>query len=450
MSRPRTRLAAIVVALLFGIGVFARAGAARALTTIDNPGGGQVIYGPLTGVSSLPNAMVTVLRTVHSHFGDRPQIGKFFQARDSNSVATFFTLTAKAQGGGPIAGLVIVSMQRGADPAAAVLFDQAPRFAKTEPAMMKALNEAWHVASARPARNASSAPEPSAAPVRPGRAQGLRMVTAGDRSATIGLPPGWRLAGGGGGEIEAEGPNGEMVMLGAMFQGLRVSWRGDLFSIFTNVSNQNRRRKGLAPGAYKLVSSQNLPGSPGEPRVVEVMFEVDFNDGRGPRKGSARLSTFLTPGLPTWSMTVNTSNLPKRVADAEAATMTAIIRSFSVNSKVVDGENRQVADRINRNAEAAQIRANAQSAANDASNSAFDAHMKDIDSGSRAFNGHMDDVDRQSKSFENYQLDRTVIQDNDYNERGTVGNGFGDALVKANPDRFQYVRSQDFIKGVDY
>jgi hypothetical protein len=276
------------------------------------------------------------------------------------------------------------------------------------------------------------------------------MATGGDRSASIGLPPGWRLNRVIGGEVDAEGPNGEMVTLGALFQQLRVSWRGDLFNVFANVSNLYRRGRGLPAGTYELTSSQNLPGSRGEPRVVQALFEVDLHDGKGPRKGSVRLGTFITPGLPTWAMTVNTSNVPVRFADAEAQTMTAIIRSYSEDSRVVAGENRQVIAGIQANAQAAQIRANAQSEANDASNRAFDEHVKGIDANSRAFEGHMDDLDRQSKSFENYTLDRTVIQDNDYNERGTTGYGLGDALVKANPDRFQYVKSQDFIKGVDY
>ena len=119
------------------------------LKIIDNPGGGQIVYGALPGESSFGGGMVTMLRSVHGHFGDRPQIGKSFQARGSDSVATFFTLTAKNQGGKPIAGLVIVSMPQGSKPAAAVLYDDAARFAKTEASMMQKLNEAWRTAAIR-------------------------------------------------------------------------------------------------------------------------------------------------------------------------------------------------------------------------------------------------------------------------------------------------------------
>ena len=67
-----------------------------------------------------------------------------------------------------------------------------------------------------------------------------------------------------------------------------------------------------------------------------------------------------------------------------------------------------------------------------------------------AFNGHMDDIDRSSKAFQNYQLDRSVVRDNDYAERGTVSNSYADSLVRANPDRFQIIQNQDLIKGIDY
>jgi hypothetical protein len=78
-----------------------------------------------------------------------------------------------------------------------------------------------------------------------------------------------------------------------------------------------------------------------------------------------------------------------------------------------------------------------------AANAASDARIAD-------FNTHMDDLSRNSKVFENYQLDRTVIQDNENSTRGTTGYALGDALVKGNPNRFEYVPNQDLLKGVDY
>ena len=62
----------------------------------------------------------------------------------------------------------------------------------------------------------------------------------------------------------------------------------------------------------------------------------------------------------------------------------------------------------------------------------------------------MDDIDRGSKVFQDYVLDRSVVRDNEYSERGTLTNSYADALVRGNPDRFHIVPNQDLIKGKGY
>jgi hypothetical protein len=452
---PRTRtgpLATIIVALLTSAASLP-AHAEDALKTINNPGGGQIVYGPIVGQTTMPGAMGTMLREVHGHFGDRPQIGKFFQARGSDSVATFFTLTAKNQGNKPIAGLVIVSMPKGGTPTAAVLYDDAARFNKTEPAMMKTLNEAWHTDTAQSATNHPASSQP---PAHQGTPQTLHQATAGDRSASIGLAPGWQITGVSGGQLTASGPNGELINLGSMIQQIHdpnmpaqrmpngtggarpivASYSGDLFNTYVSVVNQVRQNRSLPPATFHLISSQNLPATQFEQRVIQAIMEVDLHDGKGLRKGSARIGVMVTRGLPTWAMTINASNAPVAVADAENATMLAMIHSYSQNAAVIGRETQTVINNIHAiGARSAQ--------------QAADADARRVASSS-AFNQHMDDIDRSSKSFQNYTLDRSQIQDNQLNARGTFANSDADALVKSDPNRFQYVPTQDFLKGVDY
>jgi hypothetical protein len=418
---------------------------ADGLKTINNPGGGQIVYGTVTEASSLQGAMGYALRNIHGHFGDRPQVGRFFQARDSQSVATFFTLDAKQADGGtrPLSGLVIVSMPPGSQPVAAVMYDDSARFAKTGPVMMRKLNEAWRADAAMHGDGGGS----SAAPARRGAARPLHMATAGDRSAAIGLADGWRLNNVAGGMLIAEGPSGELISLGVMFQQIRdqgVSFgggfvcprSGDLFRCFVSVSNQARRNRHFPEASYRLVSVQELQRSRYEARAIQAMIEVDFHDGKGLRKGSVRVGAAVTPGLPTWAMTVSGSSAPLAVAEREGPTMMAMIKSYSEDTRVIAQETNAVIDRIHATSRNAQIRADAQSAVNDSRNRAFDAHM--------------DNLDRYSKSFQNYQLDRSQVQDNDLHARGTAGNATADGLVKIDPNRFQIVPTQDFIKGVDY
>jgi hypothetical protein len=54
------------------------ASAAEALKVIDNPGGGQVVYGAVA--EDTPHkAMARVLRYIHGHFGDTPVVGRVYQ-----------------------------------------------------------------------------------------------------------------------------------------------------------------------------------------------------------------------------------------------------------------------------------------------------------------------------------------------------------------------------------
>jgi hypothetical protein len=86
----------------------------------------------------------------------------------------------------------------------------------------------------------------------------------------------------------------------------------------------------------------------------------------------------------------------------------------------------------------------------EASSAAFNNHMQAIDQDRGNFNSHMDDIDRSSKAFQDYTLDRSVVRDNDYSERGTVSNSYADSLGRASPDRFQIIEDQNLIKGLDY
>src|SRR5208282_1702669 len=118
----------------------ASAAAQDSLQSFDNPGGGHVVYGSVNE-NTPPAAMASVLRYMHTRFGDTPVVGKVFESRDGQNFGAFFTLTAKTRGNGNTAGLVIVSLAHGAAPAAAVLYDDSSRFAKTEPVLLRALTD---------------------------------------------------------------------------------------------------------------------------------------------------------------------------------------------------------------------------------------------------------------------------------------------------------------------
>src|ERR1700693_5475655 len=79
-----------------------------ALKTIDNPQGGKIVYGAVEGAATEAAAMGAALRMLHTQFGDKPNVGRIFRVRGTNSVAAFFTVAQRGQGS-PMAGLVVAS-----------------------------------------------------------------------------------------------------------------------------------------------------------------------------------------------------------------------------------------------------------------------------------------------------------------------------------------------------
>ncbi len=149
MNATRTLRAGILPVLCLGLASQANAGTPdpETLTVVESPGGGQYVYGKLPGKSSVSDALVFMLQKVHGHFGNKPQIGKFFQSRSNGSVATFFSVVPKYQGNKPLSGLLIVSHAQDNTASAAILTDDASRFATTEPKMLRALSAVWHPAA---------------------------------------------------------------------------------------------------------------------------------------------------------------------------------------------------------------------------------------------------------------------------------------------------------------
>ena len=407
-------------------------------TVENNPSGGRYIYGPLPGRGSMPDAVVYMLQQVHAYFGNRPDVGKFFESRDGRSMAAFFAVGAKSLDNKPMTGLLIVA--RGPDGAAsgAVLFDEQRRFASTEPQLMKALSAVWQPIAGDTPSTSAAAPQGTRPPLHPRGSAPLTQASGGDQSAAISLPAGWKVTSVASGTLTAAGSNGEMIFLGLLYQGFSMG--PDPFTNFVNISNQFRGQHGLPQGTYTGINKTNL-----SPQAVQVAFHVDFNDGVGPRRGSVRLDSWGPR-----AMAVNGSNIPERFADEENPTMNAVIASFRQNEQMMAQLRQGAMNRVQNDIARGRAQNDAINARREASNAAFNQHMNNLDAQSSANAAHNDNIDRSSKVFQDYVLDRSVVRDTENGERGTVTNSYADSLVRGNPDRFQLVPDQDLIKGKDY
>ena len=72
-----------------------------------------------------------------------------------------------------------------------------------------------------------------------------------------------------------------------------------------------------------------------------------------------------------------------------------------------------------------------------------------------SFERQEDAISRNGQGFSNYLLDQTVVQDNNMYNNGTIGHGTfwnatADALVKADPNRYEIVDTPNYWRGVDY
>jgi len=452
--------AALLLPLLFSI---ASSHAQSGLKTINPSSGGKIVYGQVDGQSTEAGAMGAVLRSLHSSLGEKPQVGKLFDVRGTDSVATFFTVTRHDQGAGKgplhIEGMLIATKVSTDHVEAALVSDDAARFNQTLPAMMKTLMGVWH-----PMENASSSGSGASAPP----AQ-LHQVATQDRSAAISLPAGWQLVPNMSmmGSIVANGPNGEAAEMGITFlagdtnnpkvqQLMRALQSGGLRNTsyanatyypyganqaktFVDLIQGVRRKANLPAAEYNIANATPVPTN-SQQHCTHITGSVDFRDNKGPRELNALYCANPPGPAGNWMSFAYMTSVPQRLAPAERATLGAIMQSFQIDAQIVAAQTHQIAapaiDQIHAIGKAAAEQAIAAHQAEDIHNSSVYQHW--------------DSMDKRSQEFGNYQLGYAVVSDTGNNAHGTLWADDAAALVQSNPDRFEYVSAPNYWKGIDY
>lgn len=426
------------------------------LKTVNNSGGGTIVYGPVGGAGSEAAAMGVILHSLHQRYGDKPQVGKVFRVRGTNSAAVFFTLTRHDQPDLHVAGLLIASQSAPGHVEAALLSDDAKRFGKTVNPMLQVLSRSWHP---------DVSTGDSAAAITP--AQPLRPYTLPDHSASVSLPATWRIdPSSGGGTILADGPNGESVALDfpmpamnsndprvrqtmQFAQGagrntvyaktLYYPYGGDPGRTFIDLLQMVRRMKQLPEMSMQL--DNEVPAqAASRARCTRLRGHADPHDGKGAREfNTVFCSGPLSPMGQYMNIAFHTG-VPVAFAARERSTMEAILASFQVNMAIVSRQAAHIAAPAIEQIHAIGRAAAAQAAQ---AHQLEDAHNQSVEQ-------RWNSQDKRDQAFSNYLLDQTVISDNENNAHATVWNQTADALVKSNPSRFGYVDAPDFWKGVDY
>jgi hypothetical protein len=453
----------VAIYLLLVVASTTLSGAQAALKTIDNPKGGRIVYGQVGGQVTEAGAMGSVLRSLHSQYGDKPQVGKVFQVRGTNSVAVFFTLAKRNQGNMQLAGMLIVSQVSADHVEAALMTDEAARFGSTINPMLTTLFSMW-----RPGGDSRASTTAATS-----QAASLQPYTLPDRSASVSLPEGWRvLPSSGMGTIIAEGPNGEAATLDYPYlamdtnnpsvqqtmsvlqrgglrntsyaQALYYPSGGDLAKTFVDLTQMIRHKAGLPPASYKF-SSENPTQVPPPWRCAHLNGQMDLQDGKGLKEVNVVFCSSPPTAHGSYMSAAYATSVPLALGDKERATMGAILASFSEDQAVIQTQARAIAAP----AIAAPAIAAIHEIGRQAAQQAADAHAAN-DAHNRSVEKRWDDQDKQSQAFSNYLLDQTVIQDNQQHTHSTEWNQTADAMVRNDPQRYEYVNAPNFWKGVDY
>jgi hypothetical protein len=461
--------------------------AATPQATINAPQGGQIVYGAVAGATTQPAVLARLLGTVQARCGERPQIGRVFQFRGTHSVGVFYTVTNHAQGNKPMAGLVIASVTGPNLAEGALLTDDASRFGRTVNPMLQQLFSAWN-----PDATTKSSPT-SGSSAAGGTVPPLHKVDLPDGTASADIPTGWRVDPvSGGGTMLIRGTRGEVVILNSMFLALdpygpayrNLQQRGmqplrgtiiypanaDLAKNFAQIILQLSRSKGFVPADLKIEYSGQVSAPAGATfegeRCALASGQIDPN-GKG-MQAMFRVVCALPPdpygdysfldyvayfpdtqtshanavAAAIFSSFLEDQALVMQRASAEAAPHIAQLRQMDAEQRRAEqARTAQIIGDIKQIGANATARMNAIEAANDAQHAQWNAGQ--------------DNNARNNQAFHNYILDQTVVQDNNMYGNGTVGHGTlwnntADALVKADPDRFQYVDKPDFWRGTDY
>jgi hypothetical protein len=428
----------------------ARARAAGAtFRTMQNSGGGTIVFGALSGQMTPEAALSETLKQVDSSYGNRPQLGKVLQNQAGTVWESFFTVNDKSSGAA-MTGMVIVYAPKTGTAGGAYLIDTSARFPQTVQSMFQTLvqqvtGRTQSSVSGSPQGSGSSSSTqnaPAAAPSgQSAPAQRLSPYVFPDGSGSMGLPPGWNVARAQMGDVSASGPNGETLRFGLtipildptnpqsrMLMGrngpsgnfLAIPWNTDAGSLYTEVSAQIARKMRAQPPAVTIQNVQNLPLAGG--KNFMVYGQVDAHDGKGPQAMIAQMIVTTPQVAGAYQMTVFEITAPPQVMVSDAATIAEIYPNYSRNSRYVNAV------------------ANAQIQQGLAQEKQFIGTV----------NSYMDSSDRMTAGVSNVLRGQTVIVDTETGAHATTSDGLADMLTQANPNLIQTVPESQYIRGIDY
>jgi hypothetical protein len=234
---------------------------------------------------------------------------------------------------------------------------------------------------------------------------------------------------------------------------------------FADIWQAIRALNGQGPTPLTMEKVDLVPGSQ-EGQCVNATFQIN-PDGKGMMETGATLCRSPVDRNGFFLLTLSKYQLPLGASDQSRATAVAIMSSYKANMQLVQARaNAAVAPMINQMQQTYQAHTQAlmsltqsQIARTQQIGAQATARMNATEAANQqqwaGFDQQESNISRQGQGFSNYLLDQSVVQNNNVGGTGMVGhatvwNTQANALVQANPNKYEFVPEQNYWAGTDF
>jgi hypothetical protein len=416
------------------------------LKTVQNPSGGTIVYGAVSGQQTYKTVLSVMLKRVEADYGDRPQLGNMLQSRNGNFWEGFFAFANKKQSGSAaMTGMVVIYAPQSGTAGGATMIDTTANFPKSANSMVQTLVhtiQSGSQAVQNTTTGASSAPAASAAPsAASGPAQKLTPYAFPDGTGAISLPAGWKPTSAHMGDVIATGPNGEILRFGFVVEALDpnlpssrtlgagrngapgsfvlVPYNEDPVKIYQDTVNQLSQKQHLPAMTFTVQQTQDMHASPGK----NFIFHGTVMKSGASTPSDTIIQLLCSPeNQMGYEIKIYQITAPAQVFKQETATLNAIFPTYTQDPK-------RISQMATANAKLV-IQA-------DNNTIAYEKQLADAS-------------DRSTQGISDMLRDQSVFVDSSTGQHYRGPDDLASALQNANPNRFTTLSPGQYIQGVDY
>ncbi|HLJ57670.1 MAG TPA: hypothetical protein VKT77_21725 [Chthonomonadaceae bacterium] len=433
---------------------------------VDEAGGGRILFTPLSGVSSGPEAFRSGLARIRGYFDESPKLLSGVASKDHNLTVSVFNATLK---GSPVTGLATAAYDPEGNSDFAIVFDSSEHLKSSLAPMMRHVSD-MALAAIERSKPAASGLELDFARFNAEAAHvALTSTQYPGGIGSVGIAAGYTPHLQGTGTAVALGDDGSyMNVMG--FDGM-CDPRGSLYksqhqlellagpnfhptpdgrvwieydpnpvTAWKKFVTEHSRLRGTEDANPQVLRDEAMKGVPGgwTGRLVSGTMTV-----RG--ETFAFTGSLMTspppPPVGSWSLSITILAAPIKNAAKDFPALIAMQKSVHLDVAALrDHANRFMA---RMNEQTAQWMAENRAAGDAARNRSVASSMEHA-------RATRDTMDRSTAGFINHILDRSVVRHEPTGAHATLDSNLASALERSDPQNLTPVPISQYVKGVDY